>query len=191
MTMSYENLSIALVVALGAITIVLYRLIWQSQIRADFLQAAKMASSDFYDRADLLLRDPATPEPLKDMIFDIGLAVTDERAGRRAMSFLTKSLADIKHRGHVTTPRKEFLDLLDELRRSRGDLYDTFHEALGAAIASILLSHSFDIDRAKIALSYDAIGSNRSKLLSLAESLDQAITGWGRRGQDNSQAACA
>ena len=155
-------------------------------MRVDCLHAAQRATNDFCDRAEMLLQDPAMPEILKDMIFDIGIAVTDHRAGRKAMLLLTKSLADIKHQGHIATPRKEFLELLDQLRRSRGDLYDAFHEALGAAIAAILLAHS-----GALALSYDAIGSNRSKLLSLAERLDYAVLGWRSRIGGDPEAACA
>jgi hypothetical protein len=160
--------------ALVAIGIGLYQVLWRTRIRVQHLRIAIRASNDFYDRAEILLKDPATPEVLKLMIFDIGLAVSNEEDGRKASLLIMKTIADFHHRKRVAPrPRKELLDQLDQLRSSRGDLYDAFNEALSAAYAAILASYIFDFNLSKFGLSYDA-SSNR---LSLAETLDHAISG--------------
>lgn len=179
-----------LIMILANAAFFLSQLRWRAEIRLEHLDTAIAATNDFFNRAELLVKDPATPVSLKTMIFDIGLAVSDEEAGRKAMSLILKSLGDINHRGRVPHPRREILNHLDNLRTTRGDLYDAFNEALRAGFTAILLAHGQDLKRSKMALSYNATGSDRSRLLGLAESVDSLIAGWRDRGSDE-QAACA
>ena len=192
MTLSAYDAAIFILVVCGGSILVLPHLIQSARTRIEFIRVARTASSDFYVIAERLLTDPATPEPLKDMVYDMAIAVTDERVGRKAVELLIRSVAEIKHKGRIPKPKQELLNELNELRRTRGDLYDAFHEALRAAMATILVVHATQIDRPKVTFGYDAVGGTYSKILSLAQTIDNAIAGWrGRDDDDHKAAACA
>ncbi len=184
--MTTSSFYIIAIMALLAIAVLLYQEVWKIYLRVEHLRMAIRASKDFYDRADVLLKDPATPEILKHIIFDIGLAVSDERAGRKAVALILKS-ADLRHRGHTPPPNKKILNALDNLRRTRGDLYDAFNESLSAAFAAIVASRMPNMKLSKLALSYDAT-RNR---LSLAESIDHEISHGRDANRTGQQVACA
>jgi hypothetical protein len=191
MTFSNSDLHLVLTVAFASLIGFLLQSIRTTQKRSEHLHFAIMASEDFYDRAEILLKDPAMPEALRDVIYDIALAVTDERAGKKVMYLLIKFVAEEKHKGRVSQPKKEYLELLDELRRTRGDLYDTFHEALSASFAAIVFAHAPLMHRAELALGYNTSGINRFRQLSFATVIDSVISGWRGRDGDSSQTATA
>jgi hypothetical protein len=122
------------------------------------------------------LNDPASPDILKDMIRDIGFAVTDERAGRSVLKLLVKSLAENQRKGRFAQPRKEYLEALDEIRKSRGDLYDTFHEAIEASFAALLFSYGASLPNNILTFRYDISGISRLKQLGLADIIDRAVS---------------
>lgn len=174
-----QNVKIAFVLGVGFVFSLVAALLFQSTKRAlsrgSCLVAAKLATEDFYTKAEILVSDPGLPEPLKDMILDMALAVTNPRAGKKAINELMHSLSEIKSKGDLPRPKRDFVDTLDLLRKSRGDLYDDFQDALRVAFAAII--YAYGRHHEKIEISYNATNSKWT-LLSVAERLDRVITDW-------------
>lgn len=180
-----------LVLIFIVVCVLLVYVIGKLQARFDDLSVAIRACNDFYDRAERLLGDPATPPLLKKMIFDISIAVSDEAAGKIAISTIMKAHLETQKGDYIKRPRREIIELLDSLRRSRGDLYDEFHEAIGTAFCAILLAHGPSFKRLEQSLCYDTSGMNRSKQLGFAEVLDRMLAAWPTKGKGGGQTAAA
>lgn len=150
----------------------LYMASKRMRARTVCLNGAKLAATDFYDRAEILISDPAVSKTLKNMIYDMALAVTDEGVGRDALETLLESISEVKQSGKISTPKGVLVEELKLLRRSRSDLYDMFHEALRSALASIMFAYGPDHE--KVLVNYVAT-SNLSNLLTHAERLDRAL----------------
>ena len=83
------------------------------------------------------------------MLYVATVAVTDERAGRKAMQSLLHSSGEMRHRGRAVKPPQELINELNRLRDKRPELYDEFLEALRANMAAIVLSNISLIERSR------------------------------------------
>jgi hypothetical protein len=140
--------------------------------RAACLRAAKRATNDFYDLAEQLLADGAVPDRLKQVLYDFTLAVTDKEAGALAFEAMLEGMGQDKR--PAASP-SGLGPMLDALRRNRGDLYDDFHNAMRAAMASLMFSYG--PGHAKVLVEFEAT-RNHSIMLALMSRIDRVISDW-------------
>lgn len=112
----------------------------KSRLKARCLKIASLATEDFYQKAEKLLEDTATPDILKRHIYELTIAVTDERAAEIALEVIISSLMNSHEK--KLKPDSALIRELDQVRKHRPDIVDTFNDAVRASFASILFSHN-------------------------------------------------
>jgi hypothetical protein len=134
--------------------------------------AADRATNEFYDLAERLLADASVPDRLKRALYDLTLAVTDKDAGPMVFDAMLKWI----EAGRPSSPSPSGLvSELEELRKNRGDLYDDFHNASRAAIASLMFAYG--PDHSKVVVEFEAT-RNQSIVLALVARVDRVISDW-------------
>lgn len=159
--------------AAGSFLSIIHQKTIQLRKRAACLRAAKEATSDFYDAVDRLLRAVEVSDRLKMALYDLTLAVTDERAGRLGFQAVIDAME--KHERSSLRPATGIDADLQELRKTRPDLYDEFVGAIGAALAALLLAHG--PDHSKVHIEFEAT-RNKPLMLALISRLDAVISDW-------------
>lgn len=132
------------------------------QGRTVCLRAVNQMTNQFYDLSERLLNDPAMPDTLKNAIYDMTFAVTNEAAGRKSVDVILESLTSNK--GSLSGSSGSLESGLAALRKEdRSDLYDDFHTAIRTAIMAIILSYGPDHSKS----GDDRRGSTLSSSLSI------------------------
>ena len=153
--------------------------------KAACLRAARRATDEFYDLAERLLSDAATPDRLKQGLYDLTLAVTDKEAGRIAFEATITWL----EKADNATPQSTALDSdADVLRKNRGDLYDDFLSALRAAFAALMFSYG--PDHSKVMVEFEAT-RNQSIMFALMSRIDRVLSDWIAAGGERRQGVVA
>lgn len=161
-----------LLVALGFIVLagVLYWLTGKLVMRTRMLRVARLATEDFYNSAERILSDPATPESVKHIIVYIAEAVTRKEAGQIALDCIVDSIVG-DGALRRSNPPGALINDMELLRKTRGDLHECVTDAMRAAMSAILLSYGEGHDR--ISMEYRAIHSER-ETLALANKVSRA-----------------
>lgn len=159
-----------------------------SRLRTQCLRSAKFACEQFYDGAEKLLDNPAIPTSLKEMIFDLNLAVTDDEIGRKAAELFYEGVCEARRKGWSEPPDDEVMQELASLRQRHGELYDLFNDTLRWGFTGILMANCA-IERGDM---YPLNGSSRSVMLRTAEILDRVTSNWRPRPPEGgARPACA
>ncbi len=143
----------------------------RSMAQATCLRAARQATQEFYELADRLMKDPATPDQVKHMLYDMTFALTEQKAGKVAFDALLKAMERIEDQGKTMTPPDTMSAELGKLRNHRGDLYDDTLNALRSAIAGLVLSHGSDHKQVEIRAT-----RNSSVLLAISSKIDRVLS---------------
>lgn len=140
--------------------------------RAACLIAADSATNEFYDVTERLLADPSVPDRLKRALYDLTLAVTDRQAGPVVFDAMLRWI----EAGRPEGPGSSGLaSEMEELRTSRGDLYDDFNNASRSAIASLMFAYG--PGHSKVVVEFEAT-RNQSIVLALVARIDRVISDW-------------
>jgi hypothetical protein len=134
--------------------------------------AADRALNEFYDLAQRLLADASVPERLKRALYDLTLAVTDKDAGPLAFDSMIEWIEAGRPEGSGPSG---LMAELEDLRKTRGDLYDDFHNAMRSGIASLMFAYG--PDHSKVVVEFEAT-RNQSIMLALIARIDRVIADW-------------
>jgi hypothetical protein len=144
------------------------------QGRTVCLRAVNQMTNQFYDLAERLLNDPAMPDTLKNAIYDMTFAVTNEAAGRKSVDVILESLTSNK--SSLSGSSGSLESGLAALRKEdRSDLYDDFHTAIRTAIMALVLSYG--PDHSKVVFEVEAT-RNTSVMLAITTKLVAVLSDW-------------
>jgi hypothetical protein len=131
----YSNWLIAAVL----FVIISYDIINHWNARAYVYRVAQSATRDFYATADLLLAHPNVPETLKTVLYDLLVAVTDDKLGKRAFDIIMRVATE--GTGSPSRHANSLRAALGELRQQHPDLADQLIDAFRDGFWAIVCGH--------------------------------------------------
>lgn len=124
---------------------------------------------DFYESADVILNDPASPESLKTALADISLLLNDNESGATIFKKVISDISDEKRENQTPNYMKQ----LDELQKSRPDIYRNGIRAINSGMMSFMLIYGQEHPQVEIKAT--RLASDPNKSASLMSKLDNAI----------------
>lgn len=136
----------------------------------DVYDASYDILSDFYHSADLVLSDPASPQKLKTALADIGLLLNDNKAGKIIFKSILGDISEEKKENK----KPEYMEQLEELQKSRPDIYKNGIQAINSGMMSFMLIYGQEHPQVEIRAT--RLASDPNKSASLMSKLDDAIS---------------
>lgn len=134
--------------------------------RTNFSKAARSLTSRFYERADKLLGDDNVPDSIKDVLYDVLIAVTEPKFGCIAYEVLQERQVNQRPGGPVH-------DALMEFRAKAPELADEFGDAVRDAFAAIICSYGYEDDR--VTMNVVNATSHQAQLVKYAERVERKV----------------
>ena len=155
--------STALVLFGGLIGGILWDKAKRSERAAVIYQCAFEATKEFYVIAEEIMSDPATPETVSDMIYDMTFFVTEDKVGKAVYEHISEAF------GSARKPKESgvYKDFV-ALSKHRLDLYEKVGEALSIWIFCMAAVHG----HSDLKVTRTMVGAtDRPTLFSVAEKL--------------------